>query len=63
MASGVVPQIIGHDGALRRRGGLFARLTDFILMVKETSFMYITGPEVIKAVTREEVARKSWAAP
>jgi propionyl-CoA carboxylase beta chain len=30
-------------------------MTDFILMVKETSFMHITGPEVIKAVTREEV--------
>jgi len=30
-------------------------MTDFILMVKETSFMHITGPDVIKAVTREEV--------
>jgi propionyl-CoA carboxylase beta chain len=30
-------------------------MTDFILMVKETSFMHITGPEVIRAVTREEV--------
>ncbi len=32
-------------------------------MVKNTSYMFVTGPDVIKAVTHEEVPKKSWAEP
>ena len=38
-------------------------ITDFILMVEKTSYMFITGPDVIKAVTHEEVTRTNSAAP
>lgn len=55
MASGVVPQISAVLGPCAGGAVYSPAMTDFILMVKETSFMHITGPEVIKAVTREEV--------
>jgi acetyl-CoA carboxylase carboxyltransferase component len=55
MASGVVPQISAVMGPCAGGAVYSPAMTDFILMVKETSFMHITGPEVIKAVTREEV--------
>ena len=39
-------------------------MTDFIFMVKDTSYMYVTGPDVVKTVTNEEVtARRRSAAP
>ena len=55
MASGVVPQISAVMGPCAGGAVYSPAMTDFILMVKETSFMHITGPEVIKAVTHEEV--------
>jgi acetyl-CoA carboxylase carboxyltransferase component len=55
MASGVVPQVSAVMGPCAGGAVYSPAMTDFILMVKETSFMHITGPEVIKAVTREEV--------
>ena len=55
LASGVVPQISAILGPCAGGAVYSPAMTDFILMVKETSFMHITGPEVIKAVTREEV--------
>ena len=55
MASGVVPQISAVMGPCAGGAVYSPAMTDFILMVKETSFMHITGPEVIRAVTREEV--------
>ena len=55
LASGVVPQISAIMGPCAGGAVYSPAMTDFILMVKETSFMHITGPEVIKAVTREEV--------
>ncbi|MBN1314280.1 MAG: acyl-CoA carboxylase subunit beta [Anaerolineales bacterium] len=55
MASGVVPQISAVMGPCAGGAVYSPAMTDFILMVKETSFMHITGPDVIKAVTREEV--------
>jgi acetyl-CoA carboxylase carboxyltransferase component len=55
MASGVVPQISAIMGPCAGGAVYSPAMTDFILMVKNTSFMHITGPEVIKAVTREEV--------
>ncbi len=55
LASGVVPQISAIMGPCAGGAVYSPAMTDFILMVKNTSFMHITGPEVIKAVTREEV--------
>jgi propionyl-CoA carboxylase beta chain len=55
LASGVVPQISAIMGPCAGGAVYSPAMTDFILMVKDTSFMHITGPEVIKAVTREEV--------
>ncbi|HHS98164.1 MAG TPA: acyl-CoA carboxylase subunit beta, partial [Chloroflexi bacterium] len=55
LASGVIPQISAILGPCAGGAVYSPAMTDFILMTKETSHMFITGPEVIKAVTREEV--------
>jgi acetyl-CoA carboxylase carboxyltransferase component len=55
LTSGVVPQISAIMGPCAGGAVYSPALTDFILMVKHTSFMHITGPDVIKAVTREDV--------
>ena len=55
MASGVVPQISVQMGPCAGGAVYSPALTDFIIMVRKTSFMFITGPDVIKAVTGEEV--------
>ena len=55
LASGVVPQISAVMGPCAGGAVYSPAMTDFILMTKETSHMFITGPEVIKEVTREEV--------
>jgi len=55
LASGVVPQISAIMGPCAGGAVYSPALTDFTIMVKGTSFMHITGPEVVKAVTREEV--------
>jgi acetyl-CoA carboxylase carboxyltransferase component len=59
LASGVVPQISAIMGPCAGGAVYSPAMTDFILMVKETSFMHITGPDVIKAVTREEVTSEA----
>ena len=53
--SGVIPQISLIMGPCAGGAVYSPAMTDFILMVKETSHMFITGPEVIKTVTGEEV--------
>jgi len=55
LASGVVPQISAIMGPCAGGAVYSPAMTDFILMVKNTSFMHITGPDVIRTVTREEV--------
>jgi acetyl-CoA carboxylase carboxyltransferase component len=55
LASGVIPQISVIMGPCAGGAVYSPAMTDFIFMVKNTSHMFITGPEVIKAVTREEV--------
>jgi len=55
MASGVIPQISAIMGPCAGGAVYSPAITDFIFMVKGTSHMFITGPEVIKAVTGEEV--------
>jgi len=56
LASGVVPQISAIMGPCAGGAVYSPAITDFIVMVKESSYMFITGPEVIKAVTHEEVS-------
>jgi acetyl-CoA carboxylase carboxyltransferase component len=55
MASGVVPQISLQLGPCAGGAVYSPALADFIIMVRDISFMFITGPDVIKAVTGEEV--------
>jgi propionyl-CoA carboxylase beta chain len=57
-ASGVVPQISCVLGPCAGGAVYSPAITDFILMVEGTSYMFITGPEVIKAVTHEEVTKE-----
>jgi propionyl-CoA carboxylase beta chain len=57
LASGVVPQISAIMGPCAGGAVYSPAITDFILMVENTSYMFITGPEVIKAVTHEEVTK------
>ncbi len=56
MASGVIPQLSVIAGPCAGGAVYSPAMTDFILMVKGTSQMFITGPEVIKAVTNEDVS-------
>jgi len=55
MASGVVPQISVIMGPCAGGAVYSPAMTDFILMVKDSSYMFVTGPEVVKTVTHEEV--------
>ncbi len=55
LASGVVPQISAIMGPCAGGAVYSPALTDFIFMVKGTSQMFITGPDVVKAVTHEDV--------
>ncbi|MFQ5772413.1 MAG: acyl-CoA carboxylase subunit beta, partial [bacterium] len=55
LASGVVPQISAIMGPCAGGAVYSPAITDFILMVKKTSFMFFTGPEVVKTVTHEDV--------
>jgi propionyl-CoA carboxylase beta chain len=54
-SSGVIPQISAVLGPCAGGAVYSPAITDFILMVKDTSFMFVTGPEVIKTVTNEDV--------
>jgi propionyl-CoA carboxylase beta chain len=58
MASGVVPQITAIMGPSAGGAVYSPALTDWIFMVENTSYMFITGPEVIKAVTHETVTKE-----
>src|SRR6266852_5789305 len=58
LASGVVPQISCILGPCAGGAVYSPAITDFILMVEGTSYMFITGPDVIKAVTHEEVTKE-----
>jgi propionyl-CoA carboxylase beta chain len=57
MASGVIPQISAIMGPCAGGAVYSPALTDFIFMVKESSYMFITGPDVVKSVTQEEVTK------
>ncbi len=55
LSSGVVPQISAIMGPCAGGAVYSPAMTDFIIMVRDTSYMFITGPDVIKATTHEEV--------
>jgi propionyl-CoA carboxylase beta chain len=58
LASGVIPQISAIMGPCAGGAVYSPAITDFILMVKRTSYMFVTGPDVIKTVTHEEVTKE-----
>ncbi len=55
MASGVIPQISVIMGPCAGGAVYSPAMTDFIFMVKDTSYMFVTGPDVVKTVTNEQV--------
>ncbi|MBM4466129.1 MAG: methylmalonyl-CoA carboxyltransferase [Chloroflexi bacterium] len=59
LASGVIPQISVIMGPCAGGAVYSPAITDFIFMVQETSHMFITGPDVIRAVTREDVTHEA----
>lgn len=59
LASGVVPQISAIMGPCAGGAVYSPAITDFIAMVDKTSYMFITGPDVIKTVTHEEVTKEA----
>ncbi len=58
LASGVIPQISVIMGPCAGGAVYSPAITDFIFMVKDTSYMFITGPDVIRTVTHEEVTKE-----
>ena len=58
LASGVVPQISGIFGPCAGGAVYSPALTDFTIMVKEMSYMFLTGPKVVKTVTGEDVTQE-----
>ena len=56
LASGVIPQISAVMGPCAGGAVYSPAITDFILMVENTSYMFVTGPNVVKTVTHEEVS-------
>src|SRR2546421_4321915 len=55
LASGVIPQISAIMGPCAGGAVYSPAITDFVVMVKQTSYMFVTGPDVVKTVTHEEV--------
>lgn len=58
LASGVIPQISAIMGPCAGGAVYSPAITDFILMVKESSYLFITGPDVIKTVTHENITKE-----
>jgi propionyl-CoA carboxylase beta chain len=58
LASGVVPQISAIMGPCAGGAVYSPAITDFTLMVKDTAYMFVTGPDVIRTVTHEEVSKE-----
>ena len=58
LASGVVPQISAIMGPCAGGAVYSPAITDFNVMVKDTSYMFVTGPDVIRTVTHEEVSKE-----
>jgi len=63
LSSGVVPQISAIMGPCAGGAVYSPAITDFIFMVNKTSYMFVTGPDVIKTVTHEEVTKEKLGGP
>ena len=59
LASGVIPQISMMMGPSAGGAVYSPAITDFIVMVKDTSYMFVTGPDVVKTVTHEQVSAEA----
>src|SRR5205085_12203784 len=59
LASGVIPQISGLMGPCAGGAVYSPAITDFTIMVKNTSYMFVTGPDVIRTVTHEDVTKEA----
>ena len=57
-SSGVIPQISLIMGPCAGGAVYSPALTDFVFMVQDSSYMFVTGPEVVKTVTNEEVTKE-----
>src|SRR5947207_11305004 len=58
LASGVIPQISAIMGPCAGGAVYSPAITDFIVMVRDTSYMFVTGPDVLKTVTHEAVSKE-----
>ena len=58
LASGVIPQISAIMGPCAGGAVYSPAITDFIVMVRDTSYMFVTGPDVIRTVTHEQVTKE-----
>jgi propionyl-CoA carboxylase beta chain len=58
LVSGVVPQISAIMGPCAGGAVYSPAITDFTIMVKDTSYMFVTGPDVVKTVTHEEISKE-----
>src|SRR5208283_4792088 len=58
LASGVIPQISAILGPCAGGAVYSPAITDFIFMTRDTSYMFVTGPDVIKTVTHEDVSKE-----
>ena len=58
LASGVIPQISGVMGPCAGGAVYSPAITDFTVMVRETSYMFVTGPDVVRTVTHEDVTKE-----
>jgi len=63
LASGVIPQISAIMGPCAGGAVYSPAITDFTLMVKDSSYMFVTGPDVIKTVMHEEVSKEDLGGP
>src|SRR5512136_3184941 len=63
LASGAIPQISAIMGPCAGGAVYSPAITDFTIMVEGTSYMFVTGPDVIKAVTHEEVTKDQLGGP
>jgi propionyl-CoA carboxylase beta chain len=59
LASGVIPQISAIMGPCAGGAVYSPAITDFVFMVDQTSYMFVTGPDVLKTVTHEDVTKES----
>jgi len=59
LASGVVPQVSAIMGPCAGGAVYSPAITDFVVMVKRSSYMFVTGPDVVKTVTHEEVTKEA----